>query len=181
MNNDVLISLIKRLKKSDHIAFKQIFEHFHEKVFNFLVFKINDAELAEDLLQDTFVRLWENRQILNEKQSITSYIFTIAGNLVLNHIRHKKVILKYSKNRTFQFLTEENPHNTIENKELNEIIVKTIDRFTDRIRMVFLLSRVEKLSYKEIAERLNIEVSTVESHMVKALKILRKEIRNYHT
>lgn len=180
INYTELTIITKQLQKSDKRALEQIFKIFQKDIFNFLFCKTNDFDLAEDLLQETFIKLWENRYNLDETKSIKAYIFTIANNLSLNYIRHKKIVLHFKNNHAPQIYADENPHRKLEYEEFREILIKTIDKIAEKPRMVFLLSRIEKLSYKEIAERLNIKISTVESHMVKVLRIIREEINKYN-
>lgn len=171
---------VMKLRESDRDSFRAIVEYFHKSIFNFLLFRVNDAAVAEDLLQETFIRLWEHRQSLNETLSIKSWLFTTASNLSLNHIRHEKVILKFRDGQEHERVITETPYYELEYQELTVAIENAMAKMTDKVRMAFLLCRVEGLSYREAAERLQVTTATIESHMVKGLRIIREELDNYN-
>jgi len=176
MDEFELIGHVRKLKASGRDSFKAIVNCFHSGIFNFLIFRVNDRAVAEDLLQDTFIRLWESREALDEKLSIKSYLFTIANNLALNHIRHENIVWRFKQNPSLDRALPETPFEKLTHKELEACIQKTIDTMSDKVRMVFLIYKVEGLSYKDIAERLGLSVATVESHMVKALRMIREDL-----
>lgn len=170
-----LIELVKRLKASDHDAFKTVFNTWQGTIFNFLLFKTKDPDLAEDLLQEVFLKLWNVRSRLNENQSLKNYLYTIADNLVLNVIRHDKVVAKHRSDADVVIFTNtENPEFMLQEKEWKSRLENAIASLPEKQRIVFLMSRLEDLSYQEIADRLSISIKTVETHMVKALKQLRE-------
>jgi len=172
-----LNELVNRLKASDHDAFKTVFDLWQGAIFNFLLFKTRDAARADDLLQEAFLRLWNSRAKLNEKQSLKNYLYTIADNLVLNEIRHDKVVARHrSETKAPIFTNTENPEFILEEKEWKDRLEGVIASLPEKPRIVFLMSRLEDLSYQEIADRLSISIKTVETHMVKALKHLRENL-----
>jgi len=171
---------IRKLKASDKNSFKIVVEHFHAGIFRFLVFKINDTAIAEDLLQDTFIRLWEKRETLEENLSIKSYLYTIASNLALNHIRHEKTVLRFKENLSREKSLSETPFEKLTQRELEDCIQHALTQMSDKVRIVFLMCKVEGLAYKEVAERLTLSVATVESHMVKALRIIREALDKHN-
>ena len=172
--------LLTRLKNGDVLAFDQIYELYSHKLFSF-VFKIlkNEVEV-DDIVQEVFVKIWESRSKLQDYKSLNSYIFTIAYNNSIDLIR-KRISsndylehLKYSASINFTptFISQ------IEFNELNSHVEKLIANLPDRQKQVYLLHRVEGLTYPEIAEQLGISKNTVENHMVKALKYLRHNLDN---
>ena len=172
-----LNELVKRLKASDQDAFKTVFDLWQEAIFNFLIFKTRDQARAEDLLQEAFLRLWNSRARLNENQSLKNYLYTIADNLVLNEIRHDKVVARHkAETKAPIFTNTVNPEFILEEKEWKDQLEGAIASLPEKPRIVFLMSRLEDLSYQEIADRLSISIKTVETHMVKALKHLRENI-----
>jgi RNA polymerase sigma-70 factor (family 1) len=169
--------LVKRLKASDHDAFKTVFNTWQRNIFNFFLFKTKDAAQAEDLLQEVFLKLWNARTRLNENQSIKNYLYTIADNLLLNEIRHGKVVSRHQSNTHVSiFSNTENHEFLMEEREWQQRLEDAIASLPDRPRTVFLMSRFEDLSYQEIADRLSISIKTVESHMVTALKHMREKL-----
>jgi RNA polymerase sigma-70 factor (family 1) len=177
MLEDDLQNLVKKLKASDHDAFKMIFDRFQQHIFHFLYFKTKDEALAEDMLQEVFLKCWNARHNLDETRSLRNYLYTIADNLVLNHIRHGKVMERHrDESQASETSNLDNPQFILEEKEWHVRLRKAIDDLPEKPRIVFLMSRMEDLSYQEIADRLTLSVKTVESHMTKALKILREKL-----
>ena len=177
MKNLDLSELVKKIKAGDSEAFETIFNLYQENIFHFLLYKLKDSAAAEDQLQEVFFRLWKNRANLNEQQSVKNYLYTIADNLVLNAARHLKVVTNYQEQfRSRLFSTPENPQHILEEKEFKQRLMNAIEALPEKSRIVFLMSRMEDLSYQEISERLSISVKTVEGHMTKALKLLREGV-----
>jgi RNA polymerase sigma-70 factor (ECF subfamily) len=169
--------LVIRMKASDKEAFKAVFYLYQQCIFNFLFFKLNNAAVAEDLLQDVFLKLWQNRFGLDEHKSLQSYLYTIAANLTLNFYRSQNVRNNYLQLQPKEPVEILTPFSLLESKELNSTITEAIKLLPDKIRIVFLMHRVENKSYKEIALCLNINVKTVESHISKALHLIRRQLR----
>lgn len=177
MNDNDLRNLVTRIKESDHRAFESVFDQYHQPIFQFLLYKTKDAPIAEDLLQEVFLKLWKSRTGLDEDRSIRNYLYTIADNLVLNHIRHLKVVGRHRDETGSKLFTgSDNPHFILEEEEGRRNLEKAIESLPEKSRIIFLMSRMEDLTYQEIAERLSISVKTVEGHMVKALKTLREAL-----
>jgi RNA polymerase sigma-70 factor (ECF subfamily) len=177
MNDNDHRNLMIGIKGSDHSAFETVFNQYHQAIFQFLLYKIKDPAIAEDLLQEVFFKLWKSRDRLDENQSIKNYLYTIADNLVLNHIRHLKVVSRHQQEANPKIFTRsDNPHFILEEKEGGTRLAKTIEALPEKTRVIFLMSRMEDLTYQEIADRLSISIKTVEGHMVKALKSLRESL-----
>ena len=168
--------LIRQIKSSNIEAFENVFKEFQENIFSYLYFKIGNSQVAEDILHDGFIKLWENRHQLKDNLSLPSYLYTIAKNLTLNYFRHQKVIQKFQKEIEFQTesIDSTSPLAELELNEINESLINTLEKLPKRQRVVFMMSRHDNLSYKEIAERLEISIKTVETQIGKALKMLRK-------
>jgi RNA polymerase sigma-70 factor (ECF subfamily) len=177
MKESELNELVKRIKLSDQLAFKMLFDFFEGAIFKFLLFKTKDAAAAEDLLQEVFLKLWKVRATLDERRSIKNYLYTIADNISLNHIRHLKIVTAYQNQAPSKlFSAVENPHFILEEKEWKLRLMNAIEALPEKTRVIFLMSRLEDLTYNEIAERLSLSVKTVEGHMIKALKSLRESV-----
>ncbi|MCK5076860.1 MAG: RNA polymerase sigma-70 factor [Calditrichia bacterium] len=169
------------LQNSDFSAFKTIFNKYQSDIFNFLHYKTGNVQVAEDILQETFIKLWENRKNIKADLSLKSYIYTISNNMALNYFRHKKIVQKHQIEKLHEGKDyyQLSPDTIYEKKELQTQIMQAINKLPKKSKIVFMLSRFNKLSYIEIAERLNISIKTVESHIGKSLKILRKSLKNY--
>lgn len=176
-----LTDLARRLRISDVAAFRKLFDIFNRPIHRFVSYKLADSDVAEDITQEVFVKLWENRADVQPERSIKSYLYTIANNLTLNHIRHSKIVRKYQENTRSisEHLSESSPEQLLEQVEFDEAVLSAINHLPEKSRIVFQLSRMENLSYKEIAARLDISVKTVESHIGKSLKLLRLALQDY--
>jgi len=171
--------LAPKIKRSDNEAFKELFEKSHQSLFNFIRYKIGDGEAAEDLTQEVFVKIWEGRHGIKEQLSFKSYLYTIANNLALNYLRDHKVVIRFVLDPEHEPHHHDSPDAILEKKEFRETLLSIISELPEQPRTVFMMSRFDDLSYQEIAERLSLSVKTVESHMGKALKIIRKRISLY--
>lgn len=139
---------------------------------NFLVYKTGNLQLAEDLVQDAFSKLWENcEKVTLEKAK--SYLFTVGNNLFLNQVEHQKVVLKFEKKGHSQ-RSEETPQFLMEEEEFRQRLTAAINDLPEGQRIVFLMNRIDKKTYRIIAEELSISVKAVEKRMHNALATLRK-------
>lgn len=153
-------------------VFQKLFFEYSRNLRNFLYYKSGDAMLAEDLCQEAFLRLWkECRNVPYEKAK--SFLFTVANNLFLDDVKHRRVVMKYQLQKPKPGATQ-SPHELLEEKEFRLQLEQAIARLTEKNRIVFLLNRIEKMTYKDIAGLLEISVKAVEKRMHKALKELHK-------
>lgn len=130
--------------------------------------------MSEDLAQDAFIKLWENcKNVSLEKAK--SYLFTVANNLFLNKVSHKKVVLQFEKDSKAQpEVAAKDPLFILEKNEFKQRLELAIAALPEHQRVVFLMNRIDKKKYREIAEELDISVKAVEKRMQGALAILRK-------
>lgn len=164
--------LAEAIKASDHTAFKVLYYRYFEALFRFLWRQTSDEELAKDLLQEVFSRLWKSRENLDPQQSLKSYLYRIGHNLIIDHRRqsaHKPEYLEDNPAHEPAYLMEEN-------FDLHEKIQATIAALPEPVRLVFTMNRFDGIKYAEIAVMLNISVKTVEARMSKALAILREKL-----
>ncbi len=157
-------------------TFEFIYNTYAKGIRRFLFYKTQDVAAAEDILQDAFVKLWNNCSKV-KYDKVKSYIYTIANNMFLNEKKHEKVVRTYNDHNG-KFDTNESPEFIMLEKEFMEKLDNTIAALPEKQRQVFLLNRIEKKKYKEISEMLNISVKAVEKRMHQALIIMRKEIGN---
>lgn len=129
-------------------------------------------DLAEDLTQDAFLILWNKRENIDQGK-VKSYLFTIANNLFLNDVKHKKVVMKFNQQPVSSTFTE-TPQYLMEEGEFKTKLESTIAQLDEKNRVVFLMNRIDKLTYRDIAERLGLSVKAVEKRMTKALQVLRE-------
>jgi RNA polymerase sigma-70 factor, ECF subfamily len=170
--------LVKKLKDGDSFAFEVLFYKYRNKIKGFAL-KIVPAQIdPEEIVQEVFVRVWLKKEAIDPEKDFQSYLFSIAKHLVLDH-------LKSAVNRKLYFVGEHFQHDLLEEEgmeasltEETEVkLLKLINEIPERRREIFRLSHFEGLSYKQIAERLNISENTVDSQIRNALAFLRKEFR----
>lgn len=170
--------LLKKLKEGDSFAFEVLFYKYRNKVKGFAI-RIVPAQIdPEEIVQEVFVKLWLKKEAVNPEKDFQSYLFSIAKHLVLDH-------LKSAVNRKLYFVGDHFQQDLLADEGLESSLVEhaeeklqqLIKEIPERRREIFLLSRFEGLSYKQIAERLNISENTVDSQIRNALNFLRKKFR----
>ncbi|NEW83410.1 MAG: RNA polymerase sigma-70 factor [Mariniphaga sp.] len=186
MNPAKLSKLIPFLREGEKIAFEEIYNDFFGVMYHLSVQYLHDPKASEEIVQDTFMKLWEIRETLNEQFNIRNFLYTITKNNCLNYLRNQKIALKHHQNIKyleihFNYEALERLGSYMEFEELREKIDSAIAALPDDLRETFLLSRFEELHYKEIADKQSISIKTVEARMSKALRILRFELKDYVT
>jgi RNA polymerase sigma-70 factor (family 1) len=159
----------------EEIVFSGFFRSNVRSLRNYLFYKFGNEELANDMAQEAFIKLWENCASVTFDKA-KSYVYTIANNSSLNHIAHQKVVLNYS--RTIKTQTAESPDYILEEEEFRQKLQKAIGNLTESQRTAFLMNRIDGKKYSEIAEILQLSVKAVEKRISGALVSLRKEIEN---
>ena len=154
--------------------YRQAFDDYFTAIRNYIYFKTSDADLSEDLAQDTFVKLWENRDRIDPR-TLKSFLYTIANNLTINYLKRQQLYFKFQKSTGMRH-DQETPDFLVQMKEYEEKLQEVIAKMTEGSREVFLMNRIEDLKYREIAERLGISVKAVEKRMSQALAELKKKI-----
>ncbi len=175
---------LKRLKEGDENTFQQIVEAFWVRLYKFASIYTMDKEVAKEIAQDAFLKLWEKRQELSDDSSIITYLLVICRNKCIDYLRQKQLeIVSIDDVNEELFYTQQhaeilqsNVSDILIAKELEIAILKAINKLPDKTRSIFIKSRQQGQMNKEIAEELNISVKTVEFHITKALKLLRDDI-----
>ena len=153
-------------------TFTAVYKSYATTLHNYLFYKTGNIGLSKDLTQEAFTRLWQNcKSVIWE--TARGYVFKIANNLLMNEYAHQKVVLNFQQRPTVS-QTNESPEFILEEKELKEELEAAISALPEKQRVVFLLSRIDKKTYKEIAALLGISKQAVEKRMYNALDKLRK-------
>ena len=173
------LELLRKIQKNDESAFETIFRFYYQPLCVFASRILQDEDEAEELVQDFFVKFWEKRTQIQVETSLKSYVFRSIKNLCLNRLKHEQIKLRHAQQVVAN--SEENNFNEqfIE-VDLQKDIENSIAQLPEKRREIFLLSREEGLKYREIAERLNISVKTVEAQMGLAIKTLREKLKKYN-
>ena len=175
--------LMQKIKADDMFAFDALYKKYSKKLFQFAFSIIKSKEETENILQEVFLKLWENRNSVEKDASVKSYIFSIAYNSSITSIRKKiKEIqfIEYLKSLQKIHKEDEDSVNVkFEFKELTTQLHNIVNQLPDRQKEVYLLHREFGLKSRDIAEKLNISVNTIENHMSRALKTIRNKLREY--
>ncbi len=175
------VEVIVSIKSGDKKAFEKLFYEHYQMLVRYAFTYMKDHDIAEEVVQDIMVKFWEKRAELPDDVKVKPYLFRMTGNHCLNVLKHEKVKLQHQTETVANGISMSDGFEVIASNELNTEIKKAIDDLPEQCGKVFLLSRDEGLSYKEIAESLDISVKTVENHVSKALKLLREALKPYLT
>ncbi|MFD2827222.1 RNA polymerase sigma factor [Leeuwenhoekiella polynyae] len=175
MNNEALNDL---LKKGDEHSFAQIFEALYQPLVSYLMQYVDKAADAEDIAQNTFIKLWEKKDRLHLNTSVKSYIYSAAYNQFIDSYRKQKkqqTYLDQLKNETLVNLMED-PDDLLERKL--QLITKAVDSLPERCRIIFIMHKKQGYSHKEISKQLEISTKTIEAQLRIAYTRLREELKN---
>jgi RNA polymerase sigma-70 factor, ECF subfamily len=173
-DNDIIGSI----KKGDEEQFELLFRSSYISLVRYAKTLIKDHDTSEEIVQDLFFRLWNDREKLNIESSLNGYLFRSVHNKCLHYVEHKKVVERHAEEMSSQPVTDqESPSDILHYKELQARIAGILEKLPERCGQIFYMSRFEGLKYTEIAEKLSISVKTVESNMGKALKEFRKKLK----
>ncbi|MGD8781998.1 MAG: RNA polymerase sigma-70 factor [Ignavibacteria bacterium] len=170
---------IQKIKNGDSDSFKELFFELAKPLIYFSNRIVKDYDEAENIVQDVFVSIWQNREKLDPSLKIKTYLYVAVKNRSLKFIRHENV-----KQDSFESLQEiyQNPSDPDPETSYNELksaIDSAIKSLPEKCRLIFEMNRFDKLSYKEIAKVLDISVKTVETQMGRALKSLRQQLAKF--
>lgn len=176
LNNDE--NLVSRLRNSDKKAFELIFRQFREQLYYFALGYLHSEAEAEEIIQNVFIALWENRDMLNEQYPIRNYLYKATVNHIYNFFRSRVVREKYA----IQFLKEEiQVHEEVEEKVLVDDLEEMVDKFVSELpnqqQLIYKLSRKDGLCHAEIARKLGLSVRSVENQIYRALKFIREKLK----
>lgn len=171
------IEFISSLKGGDTKAYKFLVSSYHQKLCVYANSLTNDSDLAEDIVQNVFMSIWKNRNKLKEEFVVKSYLYRSVYNEFIDQYRKKKKVLTLEKKHidALTYIVEEDGESL---ERLIHVVKKEIENLPPKCRQTFLLSKKEGLTNIEIAEYLNVSIKSVEAHITKAFKILRKSIGN---
>lgn len=172
--------LVEKLKTGDSDSFTEIFKVYYRDLVIFANSFTNDFATAEGIVQDTFIKIWEDRENLNIKVSLKSYLLKTVQNKCINWHRHLRIINNYNSQiiKTTP-LFEYDTDNYILLSEMESTLEKACSQLPEKLKETYKLHRSEGLKYFEIAERLDISVKAVEARMSKALSFLRKKMIDF--
>jgi len=172
----------KQLNAGEVVALEYLFHHYYDDLCRYTMVFTKDIAIAENIVQDLFVYIWEHRETIEIHISFESYLFQASRYKALNYKRDnsnkidKLTLLKEKYNGKVSVSADE----VFEFKELNQIVSNAIDLLPDRCQQIFRLSRTDELSYREIAELMNVSISTIDNQVHTAIKKIKTHVKRYY-
>lgn len=182
-NSNIEQEIVERFRAGNEMAFELIFHRTKGKLKGFLLKVLPCGEDAESILQEIYLKLWSNRKAIKTDKNFETYLYAIARNLVVDVMRKRLHRQKYLE-ELYCHLKEgnENALDTLANVEYSELerkIFELIEKLPEKRQVIFRLNKIDGLTYKEIANRLNISENTVDSQMRQSLAFLRTEMKHF--
>ena len=171
--------MVDNLRKGEHKAFEMLFKEWYVPMCQYAVSILHDEEEAQDVVQKFFCKLWDKHSEINIRTSLKSYLYRSIHNECLNIIKKRKIKADYIEYASLAETNQDKPDKQMIINELEGNIQRAIEKLPPRCREIFLLSRMNNMPYLAIAKSLEIAVGTVETQMVKALRLLRNELKDY--
>lgn len=169
--------IIKRIRRGDKGQFESLFRSSYTSLVHYAKKLIKDSDTAEEIVQDLFVRLWQDKEKIRIQSSLNGYLFRSVHNRCLHHIEHNKVKEKHVREMSLKKDAESaSPSDLVQYNELLLKIIRVLDRLPEKCGRIFYMNRFEGMKYTEIAEKLSVSVKTVEANMGKALREFRKAL-----
>ena len=173
------IELVERLQKGDVEAFDMIYEKYSGKLYSFGLKYLRSTVEAEELVQSVFLKLWENSKNLKRELSFKSYLFTIAYNDICKLFRKRRYRQKFIDDILYENSQSSNEiENRIHFQSVLEQVQQIIEKLPERQRIIFMKSRQEGKSTKEIAEEVGLSPGTIDNYISESLKYIRGQLRN---
>lgn len=170
--------LFARIAEGDHEAYKMLIERHRDNIFSHAIAYLKDFSKAQDITQEVFLIIWDNRQNLTKVASPENYLFILTRNRIVAEFRKKVKLSALEDLGQTSATIDLTPNRLLENKEMSALIQSALNQMTAQRRKVFELGKMEGLKYEEIAEKLQISPNTVKVHMVQALSFIRSFIRS---
>lgn len=182
MSENIHIKLIKGLKQGSYEDFNILYSIYADMLYGFILNLTKSPIEAQDILQDTFMRIWQTRERINLELSFKTYLYTIARNLIIDSLRRQVdnvAFDEYVCSEAFQKHSENNVEMNISFDEFQEKLSKAKEKLTQRQKEIFELSREKGCSILSIAQKLQLSEKTVKNQLTLALKVMRSELSYY--
>lgn len=163
----------------DDAAFERLFKAHYKALHIYVNTMIRDEEMAEEIVQNMFMRFWEKRSLLDVNTSVKAYLYKCVHNDTLNYLKHEKVKARYQEHAAYTLSHSEPASHRVELTELEGKLYEALKDLPEQCRAIFQMSRFEELKYREIADQLGLSIKTVENQMGKALRILRLKLVDF--
>ncbi|WP_446775229.1 RNA polymerase sigma factor [Macellibacteroides fermentans] len=176
--------IIKQLQDGNEKVFEQIVREYWPRMFKFALIYTQNNETSQELVQDTFLVLWNNRAILKDNTNLITYLMVVLRNKCLNLLEQTRIRQLYIEEiddetiyqRANLYVLQDEASQIVESEDLHKAIERALSKLPEKTREIFMLSRYDGLKNQQIAETKNISQKTVEYHISKALQILKEEL-----
>jgi len=167
--------LVKQLQTSDEAAFEKVYDLMASKIYHFVKLSIKNKEDAQEITQEVFIKLWNERERIDSSKSLQAFLYVIAKNKINDHLRKVLNEKKYLESIIHSYnILDDDLVNIIDFRDTEKVILKLISMLPERRRQVFELSRFKGYTYKEISKELGISENTVDTQIRKALANLKE-------
>ena len=170
------LDLMQKVQEGDMVSYNTLVDRYKDRLFNMLTRMLSSEDEARDLLQETFLRVWQHKMSYDFRYAFSTWIYTIALNLARNELRRRKKF-KFFDIFDYSDKIPAKEERKTEAPKLRELLDTEIQRLPEKCRTAFVLRDVDSLSYEEIAQVLSIPLGTVKSRVNRARSILRKRLR----
>lgn len=173
--------LVIAIKKGDEKAFEKLFFKYYEMLCRFAFRYVGSMDIAEEFVQEVFAKVWEIRNELSSSVNIRSYLYKATKNQALDYLKHEDVIQRYEQEVELRLYDDvyEIEEKFSSKEHFVQVAQNAIEELPDHTRHIYKMSRNDGLTYREIANVLDISIKTVESHISKALRILRDRLGQF--
>lgn len=173
---------VKELRRGSYKAFAQVYETFADQLYGFVLKNLKNRLLAQDIVQDTFLRLWDNRERLQDDGNLQSFIFTIAKHQIIDHFRKQVNQLQFEDYIAYNEQQAEglSPEDILLYDEFQQQLKESKKNLSRRESEIYELSREKNLPIKQISAQLNLSEQTVKNYLTSALKVLREDLLKYN-
>ncbi len=172
--------LTLRLKQHDEAAFETLFRRYYRYLYSVAVQYVKDPDLAEDALQEVYLKLWINRSHVDESQSVKSYLATAMRHQMLNAIRNeKRAILRHISHHITRPDTDTSTEDTLTLNEYGSVFGDGLRQLSSQRRLIFVLRSEKGLTNEEVAAQLKLSINTVKVHYYQACRFLRDYLRQH--
>jgi RNA polymerase sigma-70 factor (family 1) len=172
--------IIAAIKQGDERVYEKTFRKYYQSLCNYANSILKDLDEAEEIVQNTFITIWEKKTDLEINISLKSYLYRAVHNHCLNRLKHLKVRAEHQQYAMNYYSDSyEAVHETVYKNELESKLSEAIEGLPEQCKVIFKLSRFDELKYQEIADKLNLSIKTIEYQIGKALKILRTELVDF--
>jgi RNA polymerase sigma-70 factor, ECF subfamily len=169
--------LVRKIREGDQSAFEVLFQIYYSRLCVFSNSYVKSLDLARDVVQEVYIKIWDNKENFHITQSLKAYLYQAVRNQSLNFLQQKKQMERLeSRLKKQQEISESSRTEELNTEELSQKVWRLVEELPERRRTIFILYRKHGLSYSEIAEVLGIARKTVENQMGKSLQFLREHL-----